>query len=1406
MTRKTCRPKKRLAAKLAITLAVLMTLVQPHGAESDDTFLFRVQTGKPYVYVILDTSSSMNLSNTLRASKQDPPVWLPTGAEDPQSTFYEVKSALAEVFDKAFRQNGDFIHFGFMRFSQNNLRMRGKHWLYTAINGSIDIGGNLYPALGEDLTFGAHLPTTADPGGLPIPVEGQLGACDAPVSFANARDAINRFPKLHPIDTSVPLDGVLDDMNSTTLWIEEGGVPYEVIVDRHSNSPSNFLLNESPLIVDFTVKTWDGACSQVLDTKKSVLTFDSPRPFFLHDLVDDQDFGIKQNLDEFDGGVWQYQDAEGTAQCGSDPHPHTGRGWEGNYDGGTFFGPPSQFSNLDPYCSPANPASCDSLMVQTVLNPNTLNPAEPIEWRTLDEGDQLPYHWEFTHREEFMRRLAPNWTPGKPFVELDFGVAPYFTDVPNEIGFLEPQNTAQIPLIPFGGSALAEALTDWRCFYLGTDEGGNKCKQVDQPFGKGWDWLAPQYDLEWGCRRPRILVISDGENNCKANDPASGTANLKKNGVEAWVINVGPTNNKLRVLAQNTGGIYVETADRDELIAALERFVGAILEETKAFASAVVPTVQAEEADKIFVSNFKPLNNESVWPGDVQGFLKPVPLDTDGKPNVGLPCGSGPGVSPESECFAWSAGVEMLDQVSADINTQYGTAPNQRRLYYSRLTDSGDWPNTRRYLAPTTPTIPNATAVRYDLWRALGLIPANTADGSLDPATETIHEAEANAALTTMMALKTDDNETPGDPSDDLDYILGDIFHSDPLVVGAPANTKYFALDLEDDQTACADGNPSYRCFFRKHQRRRKIVMVGSNDAQVHAIDAGIFRTLGAFADEFDRGSGNEVFAFTPRGVMPTVQDMYGDGLSRTWTVDGPLVGIDAFIDPLNDGVLFPNPDDREWRTVVLSGLRRGGESIFALDVTQPDTYDSNGSPTGIVDYVASCNDGGAGCGPIPYPSQLWEFTDSLLLPNPHRETPFDKDLDGVDDMVASWSVPDLGLMRICAGANCDPADDDNDIEDRAVAVFGGGLDKTNGTGNWLYIVDVETGKSIYKRQLQDIDGVTSGGAAASEVAAVDSDNDGYLDRVYTATLKGFVFRTDLYGPNGEIPQLGPDFDWIDVGIPLPIPVTRITGADYRPHVIFKAQADANAVGPVSRAIYYRPSVIFSAALGEHVLALGTGDREDLWTNDGERGVFYLFRDDIAIDDFTTFYTEDDLVAIDSETEGDLTNDLLTDPTLSTKGWYMLLREQERLITNPFAVSGVVVFTVFDPDVDINLDDLTCSRTGKSRIFGVTATNGNGLLFDDGDRVRAFTIADFVTEPYVEPSATKNPENTGGGQTADDLTADHIAIMEELKKLFPSNCKFANYRLDIKTLSSDTGIHLIAPIPICIVEKNWKEF
>ena len=159
-----------------------------------------------------------------------------------------------------------------------------------------------------------------------------------------------------------------------------------------------------------------------------------------------------------------------------------------------------------------------------------------------------------------------------------------------------------------------------------------------QPFGDGFDDLAAENDLEWGCRQPFILVIGDGEDNCKGENPAAETANLRRNRIQAWVINFGgPDSQDLRRLANNTGGEYIPAEDDGELLAAIQNIVGEIIEQSRSFAAAVVPTVQAEEDDNVYVSDFKPLNNASVWPGNTRAFLKPVPLEADGTPDLFCP-------------------------------------------------------------------------------------------------------------------------------------------------------------------------------------------------------------------------------------------------------------------------------------------------------------------------------------------------------------------------------------------------------------------------------------------------------------------------------------------------------------------------------------------------------------------------------------------------------------------------------------------------------------------------------------------------------------------------------------------------------------------------------------------------
>src|SRR4029079_17373499 len=155
-----------------------------------------------------------------------------------------------------------------------------------------------------------------------------------------------------------------------------------------------------------------------------------------------------------------------------------------------------------------------------------------------------------------------------------------------------------------------------------------------------------------------------------------------------------------------------------------------------------------------------------------------------------------------------------------------------------------------------------------------------------------------------------------------------------------------------------------------------------------------------------------------------------------------------------------------------------------------------------------------------------------------------DEDRNGLPDLASTWSTVDLARIQICESSapdtDCritsDPSTSTG-IKQRFVAVFGGGMDATRKAydprspsyvtppvgpkyvqlqGHWLYMVDVETGQVLYKRQLcspyltnttNAANPCVPGGSIPSRVAAVDTDLNGFIDRIYVGTTGGFMYR-----------------------------------------------------------------------------------------------------------------------------------------------------------------------------------------------------------------------------------------------------------------------------------------------------------
>jgi Tfp pilus tip-associated adhesin PilY1 len=560
------------------------------------------------------------------------------------------------------------------------------------------------------------------------------------------------------------------------------------------------------------------------------------------------------------------------------------------------------------------------------------------------------------------------------------------------------------------------------------------------------------------------------------------------------------------------------------------------------------------------------------------------------------------------------------------------------------------------------------------------------------------------------------------------------------------------------------------------------MVVVGANDAQLHAFDTGRFDGSvvdGEVDGVFDNGTGKEIFSVIPRSLLPRTLEA-AETTRQDWGVDGSVLVDDFFIDPSHTGI--PDPDEREWRSVALTGLREGGRAYLAVDITQPDKIQSSPIAQGFFlpddggssDYVPTCLSAynASQCGPLAFPSVLWEFTDDEL-PN--------EDGVGGKDLGEAWSTPNTGRLRVI---------EDGEEVDKFVAVVGGGMDpdKQNLTGNWLYIIDVETGKPIYKRELD--------GSAPSEPAAVDTDQNGYLDTIYIGTTAGFLYKADISVPK-EIVE-------VDV---MGTIVRRVTDADWDPVAIF---------GTGGRPIFFPPAVVYVPHHGRYALAFGAGDREDLWDLDGVEGRFYMILDqDFDASTVGLPLTEGAYTTVTADGgEESGTSFLLNPPVGRRPGWVMLLEADERVITKAFSLSGITVFTSYMPDFNTFTGDPgngndpapVCSKTGESRIFVVYTDSANAVLTLEGQKVRYWLVSEFVTEPFTEQSATKNPPGEDEGSHADQLTDELREVMETLKGLFPSDCRFGNFTMNIKTIRSDTGVVFIAPVPICIIEKNWKEF
>lgn len=156
-------------------------------------------------------------------------------------------------------------------------------------------------------------------------------------------------------------------------------------------------------------------------------------------------------------------------------------------------------------------------------------------------------------------------------------------------------------------------------------------------------------------------------------------------------------------------------------------------------------------------------------------------------------------------------------------------------------------------------------------------------------------------------------SSAPSQPFRERDSRLGDIINSNPQFIYRQ-DFGYGTLD----ETSIFSSITPYKDWRggSVYQARPPILVVGANDGMLHGFNA-------------DPGSaeiGEELFAYVPSDVFGNLSSLTFQDYGHRYFVDGTPRVADAWLGA-TDG----------WATLAVGSTGAGGDSIFALDITDPE-------------------------------------------------------------------------------------------------------------------------------------------------------------------------------------------------------------------------------------------------------------------------------------------------------------------------------------------------------------------------------------------------------------------------------------------------------------------------------------
>ena len=457
--------------------------------------------------------------------------------------------------------------------------------------------------------------------------------------------------------------------------------------------------------------------------------------------------------------------------------------------------------------------------------------------------------------------------------------------------------------------------------------------------------------------------------------------------------------------ADNSQGVFVAAQSPQEVVNSIQDALANIADRVGSSASVATNSGTLNAGSYLFQARF----DSADWSGQLLAFG----IDADGSVNP-VP--------------AWDAG-DVLDSqnynsareiltYNPDADVIPGGSPEGQGIAFR-------WPAD--YTAPNALTGLSAEQINYLLSSA-----------PFPAATVTPTEISANqaygVALTNYLRGQRS-NEGVGYGFRTRNAVLGDIVNSDPRYVGAPSFRYPESVAPK-----------SYAAFKSAYSARAPMVYVGANDGMLHG---------------FAEANGRESIAYVPKAVFENLSELADPTYSHRYFADaGPTI-VDAYLATMDDPA---SAVDGLWRTVLAAGLGGGGQAVFALDVTNPATFDEANAANLV----------------------LWEFSDA-------------------DDADLGYTYGKPQIAKMANG--------------RWAAVFGNGYNNSEADGNAstsgdavLFIVDLETGDLI--RKLNTDAGTVGTPNGLATPTLVDYNGDLVVDIIYAGDLLGNIWKFDVANAN----------------------------------------------------------------------------------------------------------------------------------------------------------------------------------------------------------------------------------------------------------------------------------------------------